>query len=95
MIGYCAVLFSPDGDHITDFRGKKTIQEVWDCINDMGSKWIFYPISCVGTDRSIVDTPEQFEEMKRKRIKTVKKYLSENMNDVCVRLGIPLEGSED
>ncbi len=76
MKNYQAVLFHPEGDFVTDFRGSKTIPETWDGINNMGSRWIFYPLPFVGTDKTIVDTPEGMEFLKGKRIKTVKKYLS-------------------
>ncbi len=72
---YQAILFSPDGEHVTDFQDKNTVQDVWEEIADMGSRWIFYPIAFVGTNKTISDTPEGLEYMKGKRIETVKKIL--------------------
>lgn len=51
---YKAILFSPDGDFVTDYRGRLTKQEVMDCLADQGSKWYFYPIVAVIVDHSVV-----------------------------------------
>ena len=90
---YRAVLFSLDGGYITDFIGKKTKKEVQDCINSMGSRWFYYPLWTIGTDKTIVETPEGFSELKNKRILTVKKYIQENTDEVQTKLGIPFEGN--
>lgn len=93
MKNYQAILFAPDGEFITDFKERKEIQNVWDEINDMGSRWIFYPICFVGTDKTITDTPEGLEYLKGKRIKTVKKILEGcNQDNLCEHLnnGWPL-----
>lgn len=80
---YKAVLFHPSGDWVTDFYGSHTIEEVWESINDMGSKWIFHPI-CFVTSGSplmtvhleqIVDTPTGLEFMKGWTIGQVKAFL--------------------
>lgn len=70
---YKATLFHPDGDSVTDFN-RKTKAEVWESVADMGSRWFFYPIPFVTTDKTIVDTPEGLEFLKGKRIKTVKAF---------------------
>ncbi len=44
---YQAILFSSNGEFVTDFKNKNSKQEVWDCLNEMGSKWIYYPFCCV------------------------------------------------
>ncbi len=77
---YKAILFSPDGDFVTDFRNRETKQDVWDELANMGSRWIFYPIAFVATDTTIVDTPEGMEHLKGKRTKTVQKYLQDFYN---------------
>ena len=41
---YQAILFHPEGDYVTDFTGRATVQEVWEEIAEMGSRWIFYPL---------------------------------------------------
>lgn len=74
---YRAILFHPEGDYVTDFNDRETKQDVWECIADMGSRWIFYPIPFVATDKTIVDVPDGLEHLKGKRIKTVQKYLNE------------------
>jgi hypothetical protein len=74
---YKAILFHPEGDYVTDYRDTPTKEEVWERINDQGSRWIFYPLPFVCTDKTVVDTPEQLEFLKGKRIKTVQAYLSD------------------
>jgi len=81
MKQYKAILFHPEGDFVTDFNGEKTIPDVWECISNMGSRWIFYPLPFVATEKTIVDTPEGMEFLIGKRIKTVKKYLSDKWNE--------------
>jgi len=94
---YKAILFHPSGDYVTDFRDRETKQNVWDEIADMGSRWIFYPLCFVGTDSTVVDTPEGLEFLKGKRIKTVVKFLEQSWNEraqeVCdvINDGAPLE----
>ena len=76
---YQAVLFAPDGDYVTDFHGKDTVQEVWDCMADMGSRWVFYPFCCVGTDKTIVACWDGAPiGLEGRRIKTVSKYIKES-----------------
>ena len=85
---YQAVLFHPQGDHVTDFRHMETdhndiglqIEEVWDRINDMGSRWIFYPICFVGTSKTIVSGPDGLEFLFGKRITTVQKFFEKQWN---------------
>lgn len=87
MKQYKAILFHPEGDFVTDFNNNTEISDVWECIGNMGSRWIFYPICFVCTDKTIVDTPEGMEFLRGKRVKTVAKYLSqkwaENKENIC------------
>jgi len=84
---YKAILFAPDGDYTTYFRDRDTIEDVWKEIENMGSRWVFYPICCVGTDKTIVDVPYGgFEYLKGKRIKTVKKIIAEHCDELCEAL---------
>lgn len=91
-----ATLFHPEGDYVTDFRDSNSIQEVWDGINNMGSRWIFYPICFVTNGKTILDTPTGVEWMKRKRIKTIQRYLKKEWDkradQICeaVNYGAPL-----
>jgi len=72
---YKALLFHPEGDFVTDAKDSKSIQDVWDQVADFGSRWVFYPIAFVATDKTVVDTPEGLEFLKGRRIKTVANYL--------------------
>ena len=93
---YQAVLFHPAGDNVTDFADSKEKLDVWHSINNMGSRWIFYPLCFVATDKTIVDTPDGLEHLKGKRIKTIKKYLQDcweaNKEQICQVIddGMPL-----
>ena len=92
---YKATLFHPQGDSVTDFK-RTSIESVWNAVSDMGSRWIFYPIAFVTTDKTVVDAPEGLEFLKGKRIKTVQKFLesawNERAKDICDALnhGAPL-----
>ena len=92
---YQAVLFHPEGDYVTDFKDNSK-EAIWNQLADMGSRWVFYPICFVATDKTIVDTLPELKHLKGKRIKTVSKYLNdiwkENADDVCdvINNGLPL-----
>ena len=43
---YMARLFAPDGESVTDCYSD-TVDGVWEQVNDMGSRWFFYPIPVV------------------------------------------------
>ena len=83
---YQAILFASDGEFITDFKNKKSINEVWDCINNMGSKWIFYPFCCVTTDKGCLSKNQRIvssfdlvnNEVKNKSIKKASEYFKYN-----------------
>jgi hypothetical protein len=88
---YKAVLFALDGAWVTDYRGNKTIQEVWDRIDDQGSRWFFYPISFVTIDnrknyttqdQRIVDAPEILDFLKGRTIKEVKEFIQKNQEEI-------------
>jgi len=87
---YKAVLFHPEGDFVTDFTGNKTVQDVWEDLANMGSRWIFYPLAFVCTDKTIADTPEGLEWMKGRKITTVQKFFSQtwpnSKDEICEAL---------
>ena len=59
---YKAVLFSEDGDYVSDFLNSETIEEVVEKIDNMGSRWIFYPIWAVVNqdDNTIIETSDEW-----------------------------------
>jgi len=77
MTAYQSVQVSPDGqDYITDHRAA-TIADVWEAVNDQGSRWYFYPIPFVITAtggpimrKRIVDTPYGFEHLRGCTVRT-------------------------
>jgi hypothetical protein len=79
---YQAILFAAEGDHVTDYHGCETIEQVWDLVNDQGSRWYFYPLPFVITDsgnvsdaQRIVGTPDGFEDYHGRTIGTVRREL--------------------
>jgi hypothetical protein len=97
MKTYQATLFHPAGDYVRDFGDSPTIQHVWDRVNDMGSRWIFYPIVFVTTEKTVVDTPDGLEFLKGRRIRTVSRFLKEQWDDRAdeiidlINCGAPME----
>ena len=64
---YKAILFAPDGDFVTDYRGQETIADVEELLANQGSRWYFYPFCFV-----IVDN--QFQDLFNKRILSVPEF---------------------
>jgi hypothetical protein len=97
-MSYKALLFHPEGDNVTDFRGRATKQEVWAEIGEMGSKWIFYPIPVIVTDggKVVVDAPDGLKFFIGKRVKTLRALLKaewdERKDEICLIIneGLPL-----
>ena len=53
-----AVLFAPDGDWVTDYKGN-TKEDVIDQLANRGSLWYFYPFEGIILNRGGVTTPRQ------------------------------------
>lgn len=74
---YCAICFAEDGDFVRDFHNDSK-ENVIKEIENMGSRWIFYPIVCVATEKTIVEAPEELSFLKGKRIKTAVEIIKNN-----------------
>ncbi len=74
---YSAICFASDGDYVRDFYSdsKEYISEK---IENMGSRWFFYPFVFIATEKTIVETPECLEFLNGKRVKTVERFFKEN-----------------
>lgn len=80
---YRSVQFTANGYAWIFDHEANTVQEVWDRVNDQGSKWIFYPIPFVVVNKwgqnfkysKIVDAPFGFEFLKGKTVNTAREYL--------------------
>ena len=74
---YSAICFAPDGEHVRDFYSdsKESISEK---IENMGSRWFFYPFVFIATEKTIVEAPNCLEFLNRKRVKTVEQFFKEN-----------------
>jgi len=84
MATYKAVLFSVDGDYVTDFP-RETIGQVREALADRGSRWYFFPYegvirgdtSTILLRRKLVDVAPELEEFKGCYVKTVARVLRE------------------
>lgn len=92
---YQALLVSPDGkDYVTDFANSKTIDDVWEAVDNMGSRWFFYPIPFVITSSSskvrnkrIVDIPNNyFDVIKNTTVKNAMQFIEDNPEQVDIIL---------
>jgi len=83
---YKAILFSTDGDWVTDYSGCKTIAEVEEHLANKGSKWYFYPYEFVIADKggmtdmnqrilSVPPYPPELTSFLNSRISTLKAYI--------------------
>jgi len=82
---YQAILVAPDGEWVTDFRGRETIAEVEEELANMGSRWYFYPFHGVITDyvlgarksQRLVSCAWPFEEYKGRTVATFTRAIAE------------------
>lgn len=81
---YSAICFAPDGEYVRDFYSdsKESISEE---INNMGSRWFFYPFVFIATEKTIVEAPNCLEFLNGKRIKTVERFFKEN-EDIIIEM---------
>ena len=81
---YSAICFAPNGEYVRDFYSdsKESISEE---INNMGSRWFFYPFVFIATEKTIVETPNCLEFLNGKRIKTVEQFFKEN-EDIAIEM---------
>lgn len=93
MPKYKAVLFAPDGDWVTDFRGCDTKKEVIEQLANRGSRCFFYPYDGVIIDKlsaittakqRIVDMPPPFSFLIGKSIGTASKYIKASTEELEV-----------
>jgi hypothetical protein len=81
---YSAICFTSDGDYVRDFYSdsKEFISEE---IENMGSRWFFYPFVFIATEKTIVEAPECLEFLNGKRVKTVERFFKEN-KDLAIEM---------
>lgn len=94
---YKAILFSTDGDYVTDYWGCETIEEVETKLANQGSKWYFYPFEFVIKDKgsvylyqrivSVPEYPPEFRYLKGKSVRTAKKYIEDYGEGIARSLG--------
>lgn len=69
---YNLLVVSFNGDTQLE-RVNGDVKDCWERSNDMGSKWYFYPFHFVVSDKTVIDTPNELNNFKGKRIKTLLK----------------------
>ena len=81
---YSAICFAPNGEYVRDFYSdsKESISEE---INNMGSRWFFYPFVFIATEKTIVEAPNCLEFLNGKRVKTVERFFKEN-EDIVIEM---------
>lgn len=101
MKGYRAALFAPDGEYVTDYA-EPTVDAVWDRVENGGSRWYFYPLPVIVTDRPhgmigetqrIVDAPEALAIVKGRTLRTFGRILAALTDTDRAALcdGVPLD----
>jgi|TARA_R100001530_G_scaffold21901_1_gene17977 hypothetical protein len=90
---YQSIFFSLDGEYITDATGQKSIDGVWDLVNNFGSRWIFYPLPFVIIDKNgvsdnqlIISACDGFKFLEGCSIKTAQKYIKDNAEGIAQML---------
>jgi len=83
-MSYKAILFSLDGEWTTDFKAK-TIRDVWDLVNDRGSRWFFYPIvgiikdnGATNKNQRVIEMCNGFTHLEGKTIKTISNWIRDH-----------------
>jgi hypothetical protein len=84
---FCGLLVALDGAHQIDARNCDTIQECWEEIDDMGSRWFFYPVCFVMNEntKKISGTPEPnfiFKRCKGMTMAEAKEYVKKNAEEI-------------
>jgi hypothetical protein len=76
---YRLICMSFDGNFQKERLAFKTIDDVWEYSNDLGSKWFFFPFHFVtsASTKTIIDTPTFLEHFKGLRVKTIQKRFLE------------------
>lgn len=81
---YSAIFFAPDGEHVRDFYSDSK-ESISGKIENMGSRWVFYPFVFIATKRTIVESPNCLEFLNGKRVKTVERFFEEN-EDIAIEM---------
>lgn len=84
---YHVELYAPDGDKVTDFRDSETVEDAWESVNNMGSRWYFYPYPVVietnsDTIAGVIDSPMNPTELIGQPSKEFKTWLLANATEL-------------
>lgn len=80
---YKLQFMATDGAIITNSMHKDKTS-AWQEASNIGSKWIFYPIALIASDKNyIVDIVPELEFFRGKRVSTLQYYASKNSSDLA------------
>jgi hypothetical protein len=74
---------APDGEHVVERRNFPTVEDAWRRADDMGSRWIFYPVCVVTGLAKVVAIPQGMTEYwVGRNFSTLCKAIAENPEDI-------------
>ena len=84
MKTYNAMFMTFDGEH--KIEGEfPTIDKAWEYINNVGSRWYFYPFCFVVTPKTVKASPDFLEFCDGLRIKTVASMFKTHSENPCTQ----------
>ena len=78
---YNVTVIATDGDHRTEGEFE-TVEDAWDYINDMGSRWYFYPVNVVSDHDIIIESPDGFDYLNGMNVRDLANVATE-LSDTC------------
>ncbi len=92
---YQILLITPDGqDYKLDCKRSSTPELAWERCDNLGSKWIFYPICFVIRDNAylniehqfIIDSPNLLQHLTGGTVKQAIDYITENSEELIAAI---------
>jgi len=93
---YRSMQISKNGEsYIVDYEAN-TKAEIWDKVNDQGSRWIFYPLPFVVMNKPnmnfknmrILSAPDGFEFLENKTIRNAMQWIESNPDIINLKLNL-------
>jgi len=75
---YQVICMSFDGEYQREFKNFETVQDAWEYVGNLGSKWYFYPFPFVTSEsgKTIVASALPFGEGEGRRVSTVQRIFN-------------------
>ncbi len=76
---YKLICMSFDGNFVTERDEFDSVAEAWECSENLGSKWYFYPFHFVvsASKKTVIDAGQWLEHFNGKRLDTVRSRFAE------------------